>query len=306
MATIFGTEQNDYLVGTPGDDEIFGEAGNDIIFGGAGDDVIYDGAGFDNLFGGPGDDTFKLFDNNRFGPSALFDPFGMAEISGGPGYDTIDATEAIEPINFAESNFAIASIEAFSGSELDDTLSAALVDFDVVLSGQAGNDTLTGGSGNDRISGGPGADLLTGGPGNDVFVYASLNDSLLSGFDVIQDLAIGNDFIEAPVSVAAADLSQLGAVTALESQAIAEVLTPEVFLPLGAATFTFEQQTFLALNDEVVGFQAANNAVIEISGYSGNLTDLSITSSVLDETLPSDDLVSLSMTAPVLDAALFF
>lgn len=276
MSIIDGTEFNDYLFGTAGDDEILGGDGNDIIFGNGGNDVIYDGAGVDTLFGGNGDDTFVLTDNNGFGPSLVFDPFGMPAIYAGAGYDTVDATAAVEAINFAEATFATASIEAFIGSSFDDTLSAALVGFDVGLSGQAGDDTLTGGSGNDRISGGPGADLLTGGPGDDVFVYTRLTDSGLSGFDMIQDLAIGSDSIAAIAPVAATDLLQLGEVTALEASAIAEVLTASTFGSLGAATFTLGQRTFLALNDETDGFQAATDAMIEITGYSGDLANLAI------------------------------
>ncbi|MEH1900379.1 bluetail domain-containing putative surface protein [Nostoc sp.] len=48
----------------------------------------------------------------------------------------------------------------------------------------------------------------------------------------------------------------------------------------GAATFTFgtgnNRQTFLALNDNINGFSALTDAVIEITGYKGNLTNLAI------------------------------
>lgn len=297
MSTIVGTELNDYLFGTPGDDEILAGDGDDSVFGNDGNDVIYDGAGFDSLFGGKGDDTFVLFDSNRFGPSVVFDPFGMSPIDAGPGYDTTNATTAIEAINFADDTFASANIEEFIGSPFDDTVSAALVDSQVVLSGQAGSDTLTGGNGDDRISGDSGADLLTGGPGRDVFAYASLADSLLSGFDVIQDLAIATDFIEAPVSVDAADLPQLGAVTALEAVAISNVLTPTAFVASGAATFTLGQRTFLAINDGLAGFEATTDTVIEITGYTGKLADLGITTSAPNEVPLSIDSVGSAMTS---------
>ena len=48
----------------------------------------------------------------------------------------------------------------------------------------------------------------------------------------------------------------------------------------GAGTFTFgtgnHQRTFLVLNDSTNGFSALTDAVIEISGYKSNLTNLGI------------------------------
>lgn len=276
MAIINGTEFNDYLLGTPEDDVIFGGDGNDVLLGDAGNDVIYDGAGFDTLIGGAGDDTFKLFDNNLLGPSLVFDPGGTPALVGGDGYDVIDAAAAIESIYITEFNFAIASVEEFIGSPFDDFVSAALVDFDVILSGQAGDDILTGGSGNDTLIGGIGGDLLTGGAGSDEFALTRLSDSLSTGFDVIQDLQIGTDLITNSSPVAAANLVQLGAVASLEEAAIADVLTTTTFIELGAATFTFEQRTFLAVNDAIAGFQAATDAIVEITGYDGNLPELEL------------------------------
>lgn len=276
MAIINGTEFDDYLFGTPGDDEIFGGDGNDVLFGGDGDDIIYDGPGIDKMFGGNGNDTFKLFDSNLLGPSLVFDPGGLPELLGGPGYDIIDASEAIEGIIITEANFAIASVEEFIGSQFDDSVDASLVSFDVVLSGQGGNDTLTGGSGNDTLVGGPGADLLTGGKGSDVFVFEDLSDSLLESFDVISDLEIATDSIRTGTPIAAANLPQLGEVATLEAAAIAEVLTASAFVGQGAATFTFELRTFLAVNDTVAGYQPATDSIIEITGYSGDLANLEL------------------------------
>jgi hypothetical protein len=52
------------------------------------------------------------------------------------------------------------------------------------------------------------------------------------------------------------------------------------FVAKGAATFTLSignhQRTFLALNDSTNGFSALTDAVIEISGYKGNITNLAI------------------------------
>ncbi|RZM76635.1 calcium-binding protein [Leptolyngbya iicbica] len=103
------------------------------------------------------------------------------------------------------------------------------------------------------------------------------SDSLLgsSAVEPHDELTMG-DSIFATHAVAAADLPQLGAVTALEEAAIAAVLSADLFTPLGAATFTFEQRTFLALNDAIAGFQSASDAVVEITGFSGDLANLEI------------------------------
>lgn len=143
------------------------------------------------------------------------------------------------------------------------------------LLGGIGNDTLLGGNGNDLLVGGLGADTLTGGLGNDTFRLA-LADSPLAGFDKITNLKIGTDRIDGPSAVSAAALRELGAVTALTQDTIDDVLTAGTFAANGAATFSVEGRAFLALNDGVAGFQEGTDAVIELVGFTGNLTDLAI------------------------------
>jgi serralysin len=52
------------------------------------------------------------------------------------------------------------------------------------------------------------------------------------------------------------------------------------FIAKGASAFTFvsgvTQRTFIALNDNNVGFQADTDDIVEITGYSGNLQELAI------------------------------
>lgn len=147
------------------------------------------------------------------------------------------------------------------------------------LLGGAGNDTINGGAGDDIITGGAGADILTGGAGNDTFVFTTLTDSVLAGFDKITDLAIGSDIIKSK-AVAATDVKQLGAVATLDLAGIQAVLTASDFVADKAATFTFVDagvtRTFLAINDGTDGFLAAGDALIEITGFSGSLADLAI------------------------------
>jgi serralysin len=144
------------------------------------------------------------------------------------------------------------------------------------LSGLGGNDSLNGSLGNDVLTGAAGADTLTGGGGIDSFVISNLNQSLLAAYDIITDLEIGTDSIDGPTAVTAANLAELGGVTALTQGGISAVLTNTSFAANRAATFSFGSRTFLALNNGTAGFQEAGDAVIEISGFTGSLTTLQI------------------------------
>ncbi|MBW4481833.1 MAG: tandem-95 repeat protein [Tildeniella torsiva UHER 1998/13D] len=144
------------------------------------------------------------------------------------------------------------------------------------LNGNAGNDILLGQNGDDLLTGGAGADTSTGGNGADTFRYTALSESLLSNFDRITDLKIGTDIIDGPTTVSAANVAELGAVSALTQAGIGAVLTNGSFGVNRAATFSLGSRTFLALNDGNSGFQAASDGVIEITGFSGGLASLAI------------------------------
>lgn len=90
------------------------------------------------------------------------------------------------------------------------------------------------------------------------------------------------DRIDAPNAVSTTNLTQLGTVVSLTEADISIVLTNNNFKANSAATFTLGTgsgtRTFLALNDGTAGFLAVNDAIIEITGYSGNLSNLAIVS----------------------------
>ncbi|WP_128575154.1 S8 family serine peptidase [Microcystis panniformis] len=141
------------------------------------------------------------------------------------------------------------------------------------LSGGAGNDTLDGGAGNDNLTGGLGKDTLTGSTGLDTLTYNSLGESLLSGFDVIQGYSgtgASLDRINAPGSIAPITLTaSKDTASNLSEAAIQAVLTATKFAANTAAAFkvTGQSGTFIALNNGVAGFQAASDAIIQLSGY---------------------------------------
>ncbi len=151
--------------------------------------------------------------------------------------------------------------------------------------GNRADNTIVGNIGDNVISGGLGADVLTGLAGRDRFLFASLGDSLLGPggqqrFDRITDYAIGTDVIDGPSAVARGQVSVLSSVTALDSSSLAALLTAAQFKANGAAVFSFNtnasQRWFVALNDNVAGFDAARDALVEITGFAGQLGDLQI------------------------------
>ena len=162
-----------------------------------------------------------------------------------------------------------------------DNLIAAKSKQGSTLDSQAGRDKLIGWIGRDTLIGGPDADELTGGKAPDVFRYRQLGDSRLRAPDRITDLQIGVDSIDAVTPVSAQNLRELGRVMSLTQAGIAKVLTPTVFPAFSAATFSLGSnrsvRTFLAINDGAAGFDATKDSIIELTGFTGNLANLSIT-----------------------------
>ncbi|MBS9390989.1 MAG: cadherin domain-containing protein [Dolichospermum sp. WA123] len=141
----------------------------------------------------------------------------------------------------------------------------------LTLTGTSANDFLVGGANNDLLTGGGGKDTLTGGLGADKFVYQNFTDSLLANFDVITDFnaTTGNDLFR--VSTARAGFVNVGAVNTLDAAGIVAKLTAAAFGSNFAAQFSFGQKTFVAINDATAGFNAANDAIIEVTGLTGTL-----------------------------------
>jgi Ca2+-binding RTX toxin-like protein len=238
---------------------------NDVINTGAGNDVINAGLGQnDSVNGGEGLDH-------------LIVDFSVGDTGTGMQFSTNlgvgRASRLVSPGSRTQlDNLTSFNIERFTvtGTSKDDSIQSA-----------NGNDILFGGAGNDVLSGRGGADILNGGAGVDTFRFDSLSDSLLGSHDVIQDLNIGTDVIDGPSSMGAAGVAaslvrKLGNVVSLTEAAIQRVLTPTTFVSNGASTFTFGNRAFVALNDARAGFSAQTDSLIEITGYRGNLSNLSI------------------------------
>jgi hypothetical protein len=151
----------------------------------------------------------------------------------------------------------------------------------VQFAGTPGNPNyITGNALSNVVKSGVGGDVLTGLGAADVFQVSSSSFSLLSSPDRITDFAIGIDSLDGPYTVAAEQVANLGAVSSFTEAGVAAQLTASTFLAQQAATFTMgvgpTTRTFLAFNDGVAGFQAATDGVLEITGFSGDLRNLSI------------------------------
>ncbi|MDY7048396.1 MAG: calcium-binding protein, partial [Microcystis panniformis WG22] len=256
-----GNSANNNLVGTSFADALAGLGGNDTLDGGAGNDT---------LDGGADNDTY-LFDTDLvLGSDRLIDASGI---------DTLNfAATTTKTINL---NLGSTVAQTVTAGNLTLTLASATA-FENVIGGSLNDNiignslanSLTGGAGNDSLTGGAGKDILTGSDGLDTLNYNSLGESLLlSGFDVIQGYSgtgTSLDSINAPAPIAPINLTtSKGTATALTEAAIQLVLTNAAFAANTAAAFTVTGQsgTFIALNNGVAGFQAASDAIIQLSGY---------------------------------------
>ena len=189
------------------------------------------------------------------------------------GNDAAAFTNAAATKITATGPISLANTTTFTTAQLGGTNGDA-------ITGNASANTLIGNSGSNRITGGGGADTLTGGLGADTFVYGANSDSLRASFDRITDFVIGTDSIDAARASGALGASK-GAVTALTAAGISAVLTNNTFsAATNAAWFTFgtgaAQRTFLALNDGTRGFSGSTDAIIEMTGVTGNMSTLTV------------------------------
>lgn len=144
----------------------------------------------------------------------------------------------------------------------------------------------TGTASADKLAFASGMDALTGRGGADTFIVRSLGTALMDtgltpAFDRIVDLEIGVDRIDAPTAVPAGLIRDLGKIQGLVESAISNLLSPTSFPAYTAAVFSYEDRdfgarTFLAVNDDIAGFRAQSDGVLEITGYTGNLKALAL------------------------------
>jgi len=267
--TLTGSSKADSLTGGTGNDILTGGAGNDTLTGRAGNDTFTVDAGTDTITDLSGSDLL------------IVSSAATANATVSAAFTATSATSNAGIANLSTAGFAVnlATATGSNGYAVTNTGAAT------TLTGSSKADSLTGGTGNDILTGGAGNDTLTGGKGSDTFFYSSLNDILIGGtssartFEKITDFQIGTDLLDGPGGKRS--IKNLGAATALSDTAIGSVLKSADFGAGAAATFTYDAgagiRIFVALNDNIAGFDATKDGVIEITGCAvDSLSALSI------------------------------
>jgi len=238
--TLAKNVENLVLIGT-GNINGIGNTLNNILTGNSGSNILRGGAGYDTYEIGNGDTVIE-------NPDA--------------GTDTVQSSATYTLFTTNVEDLILTGTSAINAT------------------GNALDNHITGNSAANTIIGGVGADVLAGMGDADTFRYTALSNSRLAGFDRIIDLEIGKDILDGPRAVSAANTKELGAVATLDQAGISAVLTTEFFGANQAGIFTFgsgfDTRTFLALNDAIAGFSSTSDCLIEITGYTGELTKLSI------------------------------
>ncbi|MCZ8240292.1 MAG: VWD domain-containing protein [Microcystis sp. LE19-131.1A] len=160
-----------------------------------------------------------------------------------------------------------------------------------VITGNTANNLLNGGGGNDTLNGGAGLDTLTGGAGNDVFLF-QFSQSTVANPDRITDFAIGSDKIDllsaaggvlpAPAAFSRAANSAAATLTnvvnAVFTDANGALAGNQALGINGAAlvqvTTTGIAGNYIIVNDNVAGFQSANDLLVNVTGITGTLPAL--------------------------------
>lgn len=155
----FTSVENFNVTGSSGADTLTTQTGNDTIDGGLGDDVISAGTGNNVLRGGGGDDSFYITG-------------GTNNVDGGLGSDAVLFDNATGGVTV---NLALTTAQAAGGGMGTVTLTSIEnvwgTNFDDVLIGNAGNNTLNGSDGSDTFDGGAGDDQINSGSGNGTATY---------------------------------------------------------------------------------------------------------------------------------------
>ena len=293
---VTGSENADVIVGDDNSNILNGLGGSDSISAGGGDDKLVGSSGSDIYRGGLGFDTLSYgalahgITFMRGGAISKADgsidtivDFSVEAIEGAKGLinaiDGSTGTTASIAVDLSKETLGVNGLPvigsaSFSVKYFTDVRGSENAD---QITGSAGVNTLSGGSGNDVLTGLGGADRLTGGSGNDTFLFGK-GDSQIKGFDWITDLQIGSDVVDSFVTNGF--IRQLGGVGALTGSALGQFLSAQNFVADSAVSFTLvsgmAMRTFLVFNDNQSGFQANSDSLVEITGYSGSLSQLQV------------------------------
>jgi Ca2+-binding RTX toxin-like protein len=231
--------------GNAGNNILTGNNVNNTLNGGNGNDTLNGGNGVDTLVGGLGNDVYVV---DSASDIIIENSTVAAEI------DTIESSVTY-------------SIELATNVENIRLTGASVID----ATGNNLNNNLTGNTANNILTGGRGQDTLSGGAGSDRFNYKVLTDSLLTNFDAITDLNTNPNNDIFLVATARTSFTNFGTITSLDNAGISSKLTTISFGANAAGQFTFAGRTFVAINDQVAGFNALTDAIVEVTGVTGTI-----------------------------------
>lgn len=233
IQNVTGTDFRDIITGDINANTILAGGGDDTIFGGLGSDIINGGAGIDAmLYSSDGrasgvrvnlatgaqesssdggatwvvEDTLSNIENvtgTTFDDRITGDA-GDNVIRGGLGADIIDGGAGIDTVSYFGDGRAVGvTVNLSTGANTDNDVLSNIENvtgsnFNDIIIGNGGANTLSGGAGNDTLNGGAGNDILnaggsvfntsiivdqtmTGGLGADTFVF-DLNDGFFKTY----------------------------------------------------------------------------------------------------------------------------
>ncbi len=173
---VWGSNQNDTIIGNSAANILHGELGNDVLQGGLGDDILEGSTGADAYVfaAGDGNDTIFTWDSSDQIVVTGYSFYTIVQ----EGADTrlvFDSTNSI----LVKYTFGAWSPSAINiplattqlGTNQGETLTGSAGPD--ILNGLGGNDVLNGADGNDMLAGGVGDDNLNGGNGVDTVTYAA-------------------------------------------------------------------------------------------------------------------------------------
>lgn len=295
MATIIGTDGEDFLIGTAGDNRIIASAGDDTITGGDGRDTI-DYSDLEQSVtlqpgviqkGVIGTDTFRDFFETVIGARGQTNIIDATTGSTNVSIVADLSKERLE-IRVVGSPPIIVSVKNFVnviGTNQKDTVTGNAVDNE--LSGSGGNDIIRGSAGNDTLNGGDGtdtADYSKIGVSSTIFIDGTLKKGgrlgtdLLGNFEnLVVDASVANNTIDVSIAPSAPFLVGDASVNVnLESQSF----VINNILNIGTVKFTFinfDNVKGTNQSDTIVG-DRQNNVLFgnggndTLSGKSGNDT----------------------------------
>ena len=289
---VIGSEFNDRLIGFEGDNTYQFNLGRDVIDYSNLQEAITFSLNGEVFKGSQGTDTHLDFAekliatnlNNDWIDGVLVDDAAIKCTCAACQASSILGESSSLEINLAKKSLLIhtppgidniqtkvTKFENISGSNNAD-----------ILIGARGGNEIQGNGGDDYISGGKGGDMLSGGAGNDTFFYANNRESRLSRshqhIDWITDFNTGEDIIDFSNEILGNTFQVLGEVEALNRKNINLLLSESNSLSYHVISFSDAStgKTFLAANGSDDGFQPKNDSLVEITGYSGNLSDIQI------------------------------